>query len=75
MKHTNRALALILALAFCLGMFSVARATATPTDLDPEAKLRISPVDKNGLTVSAPEGDYGQLISIRIPLKCQESIF
>lgn len=40
---------------------------------DPEAKLRLSPVDANGLLVSAPEGDYGEAISVRIPLLCQRS--
>lgn len=43
---------------------------ATP---DPEAKLRLSPVDANGLLVPAPEGDYGEAISVRIPLLCQRS--
>lgn len=40
---------------------------------DPEAKLRLSPVDANGLLVPAPEGDYGEAISVRIPLLCQRS--
>lgn len=43
---------------------------ATP---DPEAKLRLSPVDANGLLVPAPEGDYGEAVSVRIPLLCQRS--
>lgn len=40
---------------------------------DPEAKLRLSPVDANGLLVPAPEGDYGEAVSVRIPLLCQRS--
>ena len=40
---------------------------------DPEAKLRLSPVDANGLLVPAPEGNYGEAISVRIPLLCQRS--
>ncbi|MEE0766767.1 MAG: hypothetical protein UIK34_04335, partial [Christensenellales bacterium] len=40
---------------------------------DPEAKLRLSPVDANGPLVPAPEGDYGEAISVRIPLLCQRS--
>lgn len=42
---------------------------ATTTE-DKEAKLRISPTDRNGQVVAAPAGDYGEVLSIRIPLKC-----
>lgn len=43
----------------------------TPTPEDKEAKLRISPVDAQGLVVPAPAGDYGETIAVRIPLICQ----
>ncbi|NCB30464.1 MAG: hypothetical protein EOM66_03560, partial [Clostridia bacterium] len=46
---------------------------ATPTPEDKEAKLRISPVDRYGQVVPAPAGDYGETISIRVPLKCYRS--
>lgn len=50
------------------------QSTPTPESTpDPEAKLRLSPVDANGLLVPAPEGDYGEAISVRIPLLCQRS--
>lgn len=50
------------------------QATPAPESTpDPEAKLRLSPVDANGLLVPAPEGDYGEAISVRIPLLCQRS--
>lgn len=55
---------------------SVTTPQATPapeSTPDPEAKLRLSPVDANGLLVPAPEGDYGEAISVRIPLLCQRS--
>ncbi|MEA5058422.1 MAG: hypothetical protein VB049_00040 [Candidatus Pelethousia sp.] len=45
----------------------------TPTPEDKEAKLRISPVDRYGQVVPAPAGDYGETISIRVPLKCYRS--
>lgn len=47
--------------------------TTTPTPEDKEAKLRISPVDRYGQTVAAPAGDYGDLITVRVPLKCYRS--
>ncbi|MDR0841728.1 MAG: hypothetical protein LBN26_10185 [Christensenellaceae bacterium] len=40
---------------------------------DPEAKLRISPVDKSGQDVAAPAGDYGEKLLVRVPLVCQSS--
>ena len=40
---------------------------------DPEAKLRLSPYDRFGQVVPAPEGDYGEIITVRVPLLCQRT--
>lgn len=46
------------------------------TQQDKEPKLRINPTDRSGQVVPAPAGDYGELITIRIPLKCfRENVY
>ena len=40
---------------------------------DKEAKLRINPTDANGISVPSPAGNYGDSITVRIPLKCYRS--
>lgn len=56
--------------------FSISRtptATAAPEETptaDTEFRIRTSNVDSTGATVSTPSGDYGDDITIRLPLVC-----
>lgn len=43
--------------------------TDQPTE-DTEFRIRTSSVDPSGMTVSTPSGDYGEELTIRLPLVC-----